>query len=292
MLVCSAGGVLVGTTVAAPVTERIGVPANWAIVACDVGQGDAILLRDPQNPSSTMLIDTGDDVELLDECLSRFGVDRISLLVLTHDDRDHVGALEAVAAISDSVLVSPDSAAEESDLARSPVDDAGTRPLLAELKQRGLPYRVASAGIAGEVGGISWNTIAPPPDELPEDTNAASIVLRVEVDGFSVLLLADTGEDEHRALLAQGVDLNADVVKVAHHGSKDQDPKLLDAIGAEFGLISVGESNGYGHPNSATLTALRQAGTVPVRTDQLGSIAISRDLTGLQAWSTRVKGDP
>lgn len=276
LLAGAAAGVFVAVAAAAPMASRLGTPRDWAVVACDVGQGDAMLLRDPERPGETMLIDTGDDPEALDACLDRFGVSRIALLVLTHDDRDHVGALEAIAGRTDAALIAPDS-----------LEDGGSRAVRSGLERAGVPYRIAGAGLEGGPPALRWRVLAPPPGAIPADTNAASIVLRVHAGGIELVALADTGAEEQRSLLAAGADLGADAVKVAHHGSSDQDPALLQAIGARVGLISVGADNGYGHPSRGALDALGAAGTAALRTDEHGSIALSVRDGRLATWVER-----
>src|SRR5690606_8566310 len=73
--------------------RRAVLPADWQIAACPVGQGDAMLVR---SAGRTALIDAGPDPELLDDCLSRLGIGRIDLFVLTHYDLDHIGGTSAV----------------------------------------------------------------------------------------------------------------------------------------------------------------------------------------------------
>lgn len=265
VLLCLAAGILVGPTAVAPGIVRGGTPARWDVVACDVGQGDALLLRDSRHPDIVMLVDTGDEAELLDACLSRFGVKRIALLVLTHDDRDHVGALDAVTGRADAVLVAP-----------ANQHDGPERPLLHRLDAAELPVTVGAAGMSGVLAeGLEWEVLAPAELAHPADTNAASLVLRVQLSGVAILLLADTGAQQQLVLRSVSENLQADLVKIAHHGSKDQDAALPGIIGAKLGIISVGADNGYGHPAAATVESYRRAGTLVLRTDLHGSIALS-----------------
>src|SRR5699024_10285568 len=123
-------GVFIGPTLVAPSVERAGVPTDWRIVACDVGQGDATLLRGPNaRPGEAMLVDTGDDETLLRDCLRLFGVRRIPLLVLTHDDRDHVGAIAAAAPVTEAAIVAPASSSQ----VEAGQGQAPDRPLLTQL---------------------------------------------------------------------------------------------------------------------------------------------------------------
>ncbi|WP_449277462.1 ComEC/Rec2 family competence protein [Leucobacter sp. GX24907] len=283
LLACGSLGVLLSVTLVVPATDVATTPRGWAVVACDVGQGDAIMLRDPDHPSEVLLVDTGDDPELLEACLRRFGVERIALLVLSHDDADHVGALERIASRVDSAMVAPNA------LDQVDADGAADRWVLRVLTEHGVPVVVGAEGMRGAPGGsMTWEVLAPKPGATPATTNAASLVIRVETAGISTLLLGDTGEEEQLALLlGWGERLRADVVKVAHHGSRDQAPELYRAIGADLGLISVGPDNGYGHPTGDTLRMLDATGTRSVRTDEHGAIAVSLRAGELSVWVER-----
>lgn len=269
-----AAGVTIGMVLVVPIAVRVGVPKDWVVVACDVGQGDAILLRNSREPDEVMLVDVGDDAQALTECLQLFGVRRVSVLVLTHDDRDHVGAVAQVLRKSDFVLV-----------AAPTTDQAENRPLIDEIVAAQRPYAIGAAGMGG-AGALKWKVLGPEAHAPSTTTNAASLVIAVEVDGKTVVLLGDTGEDEQRTLLRHNTHVRADVVKVAHHGSRDQFVQLYTALGAEVALVSVGH-NRYGHPNADLLTSLIASGTTPLRTDELGSVALSVRGGAIEAWSSR-----
>lgn len=278
-LAAAAIGGFAGPTVVGPLTATLSTPRDWRIVACDIGQGDAVALRGGGPGGPVMLVDTGDDEQKLTRCLERFGIDRIELLVLTHDDRDHVGALPAVAGRCARAMISIPS--------REHVD---RRPLVNQLERFALPFTQGYAGQSGSLPsdgaehGIQWEVLAPPETPTPAETNAASQIMRVRVDELTALMLADSGREQHRALLRTGADLTADVVKVAHHGSSDQDPRVLEASGASLGLISVGADNSYGHPTRGALEGLARAGIRALRTDQYGSIAVSGPSGALDVW--------
>lgn len=274
-------GALLGPTLVTPLTTRATTPGGWSVVVCDVGQGDALLLRDPAEPESVVLVDTGDDPAAITECLARFGVGRIAVLVISHDHQDHLGALGAVVDRVDRAIVAP--------AHREAADD---RPLLRTLMTAGVPVETAAAGDAGRVASSpgspapSWRVLGPPAGRDPANANASSLVLRAELGAMRVLLLGDTGAEQHAELLRREPHLSADVVKVAHHGSGDQDPELLPRIGAELALISVGADNRYGHPARKTLEGLASAGTRAVRTDKLGHIAVSGEPGDLRIWGS------
>lgn len=252
------------------------LPADAAIVQCDVGQGDALLLRGSRG---TMLIDTGEDDAAIRRCLVDAGVDRLDAVVLTHSDRDHVGSAHAVAQAAEvgAVLVP---AVDDPALDRAADALSADRVLRLGRDQRGA------------VGDIIWRVLhpeataarsAPAPgrsgsDESAADAdrNAASLVLRLEVRGLAVLALGDLGRDEQRLVagrLAAGL-APVDVVKVAHHGSRDHDPGLYRTAAAAVALVSVGRDNRYGHPHPDLLASATAAGTRVLRTDRHGVVAL------------------
>lgn len=290
LLTSAAITTFVAVTLLYPLATRLSTPQNWLVVACDVGQGDALLARDPSQPTSVMLIDTGDDPDALQSCFDLFGVQRITLLVLTHDDRDHVGALASVLSQVDTAIIAPTIAGERTD----------DRSIVQLLHGAGVPFRVGSAGDAGTIVSsigttplsLNWRVLAPEAHAVPSETNEASLVLLLEISGHRALFLADTGYEEQRRLLQRSGSADSltdiEILKVAHHGSRDQDMSIFERISATWGLISVGADNRYGHPTSDTLGALLRAGTQPLRTDEYGSIAIVRLSDGsLGTWVDR-----
>lgn len=287
ILTSAALTVFVSVTLLYPLAKQLATPAAWLLVACDVGQGDALIARDPDVPGDVILVDTGDDPEALERCLTDFGVRRISLLVLSHDDRDHVGAMASVLPRVDAALIAPTVEGERTE----------QRAVVRALAEAGVPYEIGSAGSRGATNtengaGLAWLTLAPLRGATITDTNAASLVVLLEVDGHRALLLADTGYEEQSALLRgayAGTWFNGiEAVKVAHHGSRDQDASFYESIGAVWGIVSVGADNPYGHPNSETLGVLARAGTQALRTDRLGNVALVRQPDGaLAVWAER-----
>lgn len=270
-------GIFVAIAVASPVTEWALTPRDWVFVACDVGQGDALLIRTQSQDRRAVLIDTGDDIELLAECLQRFQVDRIELLILTHDDADHVGALASIVDRVDDAII-----------ARPVTGGQATRDVAQKLSRAGVRTRVGVRGDSGSFGdGGRWEILYPGETQTLLDTNATSLITRFHVAGYRFLLLGDSGAEEHQRLLMSHHDVRADVVKIAHHGSGDQDPQLLRASAARIGVISVGENNRYGHPHPDTLASMREAGLSPLRTDEHGSIALIPERGTLRVWSER-----
>jgi competence protein ComEC len=104
----------------------------------------------------------------------------------------------------------------------------------------------------------------------------------------SALFLGDLGEQPQRILMGRENFEEFDVVKMSHHGSRDQFEGLYRALSAQVGLIGVGEENTYGHPTKGALDILRESGTHPLRSDQRGIVTLSLTVEGqLMVWSER-----
>jgi competence protein ComEC len=249
-------------------------PGNWILVACDVGQGDGLVLNAGQGVA--VVVDTGPDPRLMDACLDRLKVTNVALVVLTHFHADHVDGLSGVLAGRSvaEIEVSPLS---------EPADRAATVRRLAA--HAGIPVTVAVPGERRTVGRLSWQVLGPlqvdpgpagGPTASDEGSgpNNASIVMKLDDDGHEFLLAGDSEREEQSDLLAAGNNLSVDILKVAHHGSANQDPAFVAATHALVAVISVGAHNDYGHPSPATLALLRQLGAHTYRTDLDGDIAI------------------
>lgn len=273
------GAVAGGTQISA----AISFPRDWQYAQCDVGQGDAVVVR---SADQIALIDTGADPKLLTQCLSQLGIDRINLLVLTHFDHDHVGGAEAVLGRADTALVGPTGSAQDAALVDA-FAAAGTQVLL------------ASTGDRGELGELRWSVLWPGARLAGIDPgNDASVTVEFlprpdcERQCLSALFLGDLGESAQARLYGEHRLTQVDVVKVSHHGSADQFPPLYAAVTATVGLVGVGADNGYGHPTAVAIDMLEAAGTTVARSDTEGLVLVSpASQPGvLRLWSERHVG--
>lgn len=253
---------VVGTAVAQKVADALTRPADWQYAMCDVGQGDALVIRSGQRAA---LVDTGTDPARLSACLDSLGIGVIDLLVLTHYDTDHVGGVDAIAGRVELVL------------AGAPDDDA-ERAILDRLRAHGAAVSIARAGLRGGLGSHTWQVLWPPLRD-PVEGNAASVAMRVDPSPacsgcLSALLLGDLGEQEQIRLAARAPVRPVDLLKVAHHGSGDTSAALVAAARAPIALIGVGADNSYGHPAPRALEGLAAAGSTVFRTDTDGLILV------------------
>ena len=276
MLVVVMGAAAAGTRIADALTR----PQDWQIAACDIGQGDAVLVR---SAGVVALVDTGPSPEPLAECLQVLGITRIDLLVLSHYDLDHVGGTEAVVGMVEHALVGP-------------TGNAGDEALLDDLRGGGATIEEVSRGVTGTLGDLGWEVLWPKARlrgiEPGNDASVTMVFSPVACTCLSALFTGDLGELAQSLVLADGGVPAVDVVKVAHHGSADQDPRLYEVARAAVGVISVGADNDYGHPTDALLDMLASDGTRVVRTDTDGMVLLAAGPTPgtVEVWTERDSG--
>lgn len=277
LALCLGALVYVGAWGGNAIGRSLALPSDWQLAACDVGQGDGVLLRDGD---AVAMIDVGRQPAPAAACLDRLGVRQLDVLILTHFDADHVGGVSGVASYAKRAI------------SQRPVRDGDERTL-AVLAAAGVPVELGHAGLSGRLGGIDWRLLWPPAPDVGSgasdaDTgNAGSLTVEAEGRGLRSIFLGDLGENAQDALLATGAVRPVDVVKVAHHGSADQSPALYRALAARLGLVSVGAHNGYGHPTDRALHMLQECGTAVARTDQQGMVLVTPRASGMEVWSER-----
>jgi competence protein ComEC len=304
-LVLCAGLVIAGLGLIAGVRGLIplpggpagGVPRDWVVIQCDVGQGSATLLRTGQGRA--MLADTGPDPGLAADCLRRNHIVALDLVVITHFHADHAGGLPGVLPQfgRPPVLVSP--------LARPA---SQSREVHSAAGAAGSAVVVGTAGMSGAIGtqegALTWRVVYPgeelagtlqmsgrgssTSDDEGTQINDASLALVITVKGVRIAILGDLETDAQRALLMSLGPIDpVDVVVVAHHGSARQYPPLYAALAPRVALIGVGAGNDYGHPAPSALALLARRGVSVLRTDTQGQLAIAGTPQSLRASTAR-----
>lgn len=276
---------LVAVVVIVPVrVVRPGWPVDgWSLVACDVAQGDSLVLATGRE-GSAVVIDTGPRPAVTDACLRRLGVDHVPLVVLTHLHADHVSGLPGVLADRRVGAVAVGGLREP---------EWAMREVRTQAREAGVPIVRLSAGQRLRWPGLVLDVLGPAPSLLEslteEEVNDASLVIMATTRSGRALLTGDIELRAQSSLLASGADLRADILKVAHHGSRYTRPRFLRAVHPRLALVSVGHGNDYGHPSPAVLGVLRGSGATVVRTDRKGDIAVVGEQGSLRVVS---RGDP
>jgi competence protein ComEC len=257
-------------------------PPRWLIVACAVGQGDAVVL--PAGEGRAVVVDAGPEPEAVDRCLRRLGVRRVVLFVVSHFHADHIGGVAGVfRGRAVGAVVTPD----------WPEPPAGRAAVAAEAARARSPMAPITTGWTYRAGELDLTVLGPPEPMhgTSSDPNNNSLVLRARVGGRTILLPGDAETEEQQAMLARpgAAAMRADILKVAHHGSAYQEVRFLDAVDPAVALVSVGRGNDYGHPNGPLLDRLARGGARVVRTDVGGDLAAVAVGDGLAVVA---RGDP
>jgi len=256
----------------------------------DVGQGDSLFVVSPQG--GTLLIDGGGafggfagqssrGIDPGEEAVSPYlwsrGFQKINVVALTHAHQDHLGGLAAIL--------------ENFRVGQLWIGREVRSPALAKIEQlardREIPIehesRANSFAWDNVEGKFFWPEISAEPS--PAAKNDDSLVLRLRYQDRAVLLPGDAEKEAEREMLAEnGQDeLQAEVLKIGHHGSKNSTtPEFLAAVKPRLAIISVGEDNPYGHPNAELLERLTSAGVRVLRTDRDGAVHILMDGKGVE----------
>jgi len=275
----------------------------------DVGpiEGDSILIISPMGKS--VLIDAGDagKGKVVLDALKRYKIDRLDYLIATHPHPDHLGGADEVLngikvanVIDNGVDLSTPAPPEAKPAKGKKVAPPPPPPKKSKtktvngffdeyeeaLKKNGAQYEKAVAGKKYDLGGGAILTVLAPTEPFftkdqmktgGNDTNANSIVLRLDYGDFSMLFMGDAEtQTEERLLGKPDLDLKAKVIKIGHHGSKyASSENFLKRVQPEAAIISDGGWNRYGHPAQVVLDHLKSANAKVYRTDLQGEVTLT-----------------
>ncbi|CCO07653.1 ComEC/Rec2 family competence protein [Desulforamulus hydrothermalis] len=252
-------------------------PGTMKVHFIDVGQADAILVQVGQQ---SMLVDAGnnDDGEAVVNYLKQLGIKKLAVIMGTHPHEDHIGGLDDVIKAFE---------VEKIYLPKVNHNTKTYRDVLLAVKEKKLKAIAARGGQSFSLGEARVDILAPNSDSYQE-LNEYSIVCKVTFGASRFLLTGDAEKVSESEMLQNNYDLQADVLKIAHHGSSSSTgKKFLKAVAPQMAVISVGSGNDYGHPHRETLQKLASAGIKVYRTDLMGTIVMTTDGQKIEAATQR-----
>ncbi len=275
----------------------------------DVGpvEGDSILIVSPTGKS--VLIDAGDagKGKVILDALKRYKIERVDYFIATHPHPDHIGGADEVmngikvgTVIDNGVDLStpqpsptPGKRGSKAKPAPTPVPkktraksiNAFFDEYKDALQKSGAQYEKAEVGKKYDLGGGAFLTVLAPTEPFftkeqmkagGNETNANSIVLRLDYGDFSMLFMGDAETQTEERMIGKDTNLKAKVIKIAHHGSKyATSERFLKIAQPETAIISTGAWNRYGHPGQSMLDRLKTVNAKLYRTDLQGEITIT-----------------
>jgi len=233
----------------------------------DIGQGDGMMIEAGNNIQ--VIIDGG----ATDKMVEKIGQDlpfydrKIELMIMTHPDKDHLGGLMDVLKYYqvEQVLITG-----------IKCETAICREWDKIIEEKNIPVKIARAGQIINLGGETYLGILSPRENLSgqkfKNDNGTSIVAKLISNGRSALFTGDIGFKVENKLMESGANLNSDILKISHHGSKyATSSEFLEAVSPETAVISVGK-NSYGHPAEELLSRIDDYGAAVKRTDLDGDV--------------------
>jgi beta-lactamase superfamily II metal-dependent hydrolase len=233
----------------------------------DVGQGDAILI---EAEDSAMLIDAGENNKgsVVTDYLETQNITKLDYVIGTHPHSDHIGGLDTVISSIEVDKVILPSATHTT---------ATFEDLLDALAENNLGITMAVAGDQYSLGPATFTVVAPN-SPYYDDLNNYSVGIKLTFGDTSFLFTGDAGKLSEGEMLANGIDLSADVLKLSHHGSNTgNSDAFLEAVNPAYAMINVGADNDYGHPHAETLEAMLNHGIKVYRTDIQGTVVFTSD---------------
>jgi len=252
--------------------EVLNLDGNLKVVFFDIGQGDSIFIRTPENHQ--IIIDGGPSGKRILEKLSGqipFWDKTIDLAILTHPDYDHLGGLNYVLKsyrVENILWNGVKKGTRTFDYWEKNLEEEKAQIFIGEKSQR------------IKAGNLEFFVLYPFESQegkvADKAANNTSIVMKMTFGENDFLLTGDIGEEIKKLLLSSG--LEAEVLKVAHHGSKSSsNSEFLRSVNPELAVISVGRNNPYNHPHPEILKRLEDFAITVLRTDKSGDIEIKSD---------------
>ena len=245
------------------------LPDNkFHIFFLNVGQGDSTFIKTPENHQ--IIVDGGPKSFVMQELadVMPFFDKTIDLVVLTHPHSDHISGLtEVLKRYKVSAVL----------MTGVYFEDPYYQEFLKEIREKNITIFIADNDTALVIGSVFLNVLSPfnsISGKSFANLNNSSIALKVIFKNEEILLMGDAEKDIEEALLTSGVDLDSDILKAGHHGSKTSSTlNFLNAVSPKSVVVSCGKDNSFGHPPPETLRNFYRANINNIyRTDLDGRI--------------------
>lgn len=254
------------------------------IAFLDVGQGDSILIQAPNG--QTMLIDGGRSTNLASTViipkLKEWGAQQVDVLIPTHPDQDHIAGLAGVMENFPVKLAALTGQVHSTQIYER---------LLTDIRDKNIESLKVRTGTTIPFDPSVTIEVLSPDDAAvnnTDDTNDASIVIKLTYGTTSFLLTGDAEMPANKAILNHGFDVRSTVLKLGHHGSRTStNEDWLQRVQPQLGIISAGKDNSFGHPHPEVIAALENLKIPYIRTDEHGTIIVTSDGSTIHVTSEK-----
>lgn len=264
---CSLGSIQFETVNNSLVEEENIKSLGLEIHFIDVGQADCILI---QTDVHSMLIDAGNnnDGNFIAEYIKLQGVDNLEYVIGTHPHEDHIGGLaKIINSFEIDKIIMP----------KASTTTKTFENLLSTIIEKGMKVTTPVAGTKYPLGDAEF-TILAPNSESYKDLNNYSVVIKLQYGSTSFLFTGDANKLSESEMINKGFNLEADMLKVGHHGSKTAtSDQFLNEVNPKYAIISVGKDNKYGLPNNEVIQKINDLGCQIYRTDEIGTLIVKSD---------------
>lgn len=226
----------------------------------DVGQGDSELI---QIDDKNILIDAGTSDKKALDYLKSIGIKKLDYVIATHPHEDHIGSMDDVIKEYDIGMFYAPKVTQTTKTYEN---------MIKALRDKNLKITVPKVGDALTIGDATLTFLAPNSEKY-DDMNNYSIVSKLKYGNKSFIFMGDAEDISENEMLKKQLDVQADVLKVGHHGSHSSTTQAyLDKVNPKYAIISCEKNNDYGHPHKETLTKLNEKNINVFRTDLEGTI--------------------